>query len=138
MACAALLLLPLLSCGSRRKQPADAPAAGGYEIRLTDALLHDGASDTLRLGSLRSGEMAAYRIRLVNASSEPLVVTTHELTCGCIALDYKKRPFAPGDGLPVELRFDTRGLYGWQLKSCRLRFQEGVRPLTLCVETVVE
>ncbi len=44
----------------------------------------------------------------------------------------------PNTYLPVELLFDSRGLYGWQLKLFRLRLHQGEHPLLLYVEAEVE
>ena len=109
----------------------------GREVVVTDSLLRCGGSDTLRFGRLHEGERARLQLRLKNGCGNPMVVLQHELTCGCILLDYRRQPVMPGDALAVTVDFDTRGLYGWQLKLFRLRLNGMAEPLRIYVEADV-
>uniref|UniRef100_UPI0040577372 DUF1573 domain-containing protein n=1 Tax=Alistipes sp. TaxID=1872444 RepID=UPI0040577372 len=133
-----VLLVAGVGCRSVHKAPAEGELPKGRTVVITDSLFSTLATDTLRLGRLRSGEQLQFRFQLRNQSSKPQVILGHEITCGCIALSYENKPIMPNTYLPVELLFDSRGLYGWQLKLFRLRFHQAEQPLLLYVEAEVE
>lgn len=110
----------------------------GRIITLTDSLLVHGGSDTLRFGRLGSGEIAVQRFRIENASAKPLVLVSTQRSCGCIALDHDNQPLAPGRQQTLEMTFDSRGEYGWQLKRMDLIFAGARKPLRIYVEADVE
>lgn len=119
------------------------PAAGekrfkGLIVTLTDSTLVHGGSDTLRFGHLGSGEIAVLRFRIENASDKPLVLVSTQRSCGCISLDHDNQPLAPGQQQTLEMTFDSRGEYGWQLKRMDLLFAGARKPLRLFVEADVE
>ena len=58
--------------------------------------------------------------------------------CGCTTLEYDSQPIMPGSTAAVELRFDARGAWGWQLKLVRLRLLGGGEPFRLYVEADVD
>ncbi len=117
------------ACGSRFGSAGSAAPAAGAEPRgriivLSDSLLSAGGCDTVRFGRLHSGEIAVARFRFENRCSRPLVLLSYERSCGCTSLAFDSAPFLPGDFLPVELTFDSRGERGWQFKPVVLRFAE--------------
>lgn len=136
----ALLALLIAACSPKKAgQMAEADFVPvGREVTVTDSLLARGGSDTLRFGRLREGERARLQLRLKNGSGRPMVVLQHELTCGCILLDYRRQPVLPDSALAVTVDFDTRGLYGWQLKLFRLRLNGMEEPLRIYVEADIQ
>lgn len=130
------LLLAAGSCGPRRTEVSE-PAAARI-LSVTDSLLACGGTDTVRLGRLHEGEQARVQLLLRNETARSQVVLQHELTCGCIALEYDRKPVKPGEALAVQVDFDTRGLYGWQLKLFRLRLSGAREPLRIYVDAEVE
>ena len=133
--CAALLVVG--SCGRRQASAPGQPAAV-RSVVVSDSLLLCGGADTVRLGRLHEGEQARVNLRLRNETSRPMVILQHELTCGCIALEYDRKPVMPSESLSLQVDFDTRGLYGWQLKLFRLRPAGAREPLRIYVEAEVE
>lgn len=132
------LLCGLLSLGCAPRKTHRARQAGGPELRLTDSVLRCGAADTLYFGRLHEGEAGVRRIRLHNASSRTVVLTHHELSCHCIDPVYERRPLRPEESMPVEIRFDTRGERGWQMKLLKLHLSESQQPIRLFIEAEVE
>lgn len=133
-----LLLLSLTACHKAKPKGEKREAPHGKVVVITDSLLLHRVTDTLRLGRMHTGEQLSYRFWLHNQASSPQVVLGHEITCGCISLHYENKPVMPNEYLPVELRFDSRGLYGWQLKLFRLQLHKAAAPLTLYVEAECE
>ena len=131
---AAVFAATSVSCAGRS---GDVKVAGQL-ISLTDSLLQNGGSDTLRFGRLHEGEMAVRRITLRNDTSEPTVIVTHETSCGCVTVSYERRPIMPAGSGEAEFVFDSRGEHGWQMKLITLRLGARAVPLRIFVEAEVE
>lgn len=110
----------------------------GELLSLTDSLLKAGATDTLRLGRLHSGEMAVKTITLRNDTDKPFVILRHETTCHCTSMQYDKRPVKPGEEIDIECTFDSRGEYGWQMKLVNFHISGSEHPFRLFVEADIE
>ncbi len=112
-----------------------APLPSARVVVLADTLL---AADTLRLGRLHEGEQVRLPLALENRSSRPLAVAGVRSGCGCLDLEVDSEPIRPGDRAAAVLKFDARGLWGWQLKVLELRFS-GAQPVRrIFVEAQVE
>ena len=110
----------------------------GRIIAVSDSVLMHGSTDTLRFGRLGSGEIAVLRFQLENASAKPLVILSTQRNCGCISLDHDAQPLAPGQARTLEMTFDSRGEYGWQLKRMDLILSGARKPLRIFVEADIE
>ena len=110
----------------------------GRIIAVSDSVLMHGSTDTLRFGRLGSGEIAVLRFQLENASAKPLVILSSQRSCGCISLDHDAQPLAPGQARTLEMTFDSRGEYGWQLKRMDLILAGARKPLRIFVEADIE
>lgn len=110
----------------------------GRIIAVSDSVLMHGSTDTLRFGRLGSGEIAVLRFQLENASAKPLVILSSQRSCGCISLDHDAQPIAPGQARTLEMTFDSRGEYGWQLKRMDLILAGARKPLRIFVEADIE
>lgn len=133
---AALLIAGLTACKPRTAARQLPPA--GRIIALTDSVLRNGGSDTIRFGHLGSGEIALSRLRIENRTEKPVVVTSYRTSCGCTSLEFDKQPLPPGGTLPVEITFDSRGEHGWQLKSVELLIAGAPRTFRLLVEADID
>lgn len=137
----AILLLSalIMSCSPRKVSPEQgASFVVQNELVITDSLLRCGGSDTLRLGRMGSGEQLSTWLTLTNKTSNPAVVLGHELTCGCIKLSYDNKPIVPNTSMKINVDFDSRGLFGWQMKLFRLRLHGAQSPIEIFVEAEVE
>ena len=92
----------------------------------------------MRFGRLGSGEIAVLRLWLANDASRPVAVASYRHSCGCTTLEFDSQPIAPGDAQQVTLTFDSRGEWGWQLKTLDIALAGGAKPLRLLVEADVE
>ena len=68
----------------------------------------------------------------------PVAVASYRRSCGCTTLEFDSQPIAPGDAQQVTLTFDSRGEWGWQLKTLDIALAGGAKPLRLLVEADVE
>lgn len=111
------------------------PLPSARVVVLADTLL---AADTLRLGRLHEGEQVRLPLALENRSSRPIAVAAVWSGCGCLDLEVASEPIRPGDRAAAVLKFDARGLWGWQFKVLELRFA-GAQPVRrIFVEAQVE
>lgn len=126
-------MLPI-ACGAPHTQTGQK----GRIIALTDSLLAAGGTDTVRFGHLHPGEIGVQQLLLANHTAHPVVVTSYGRSCGCTTLEYDAAPLRPGESGRVTLYFDSRGQWGWQLRTVDLRLSGAQRPLRLFVEAQVE
>ncbi len=132
-----VILVPAIltaACGTRPQ----ATERKGRIITLTDSILTTGGTDTVRFGRLGSGEIAQLRLWLANDASRPVAVTSYRRSCGCTTLEFDSQPVAPGDAQQVTLTFDSRGEWGWQLKTLDISLAGASHPLRLFIEADVE
>ena len=134
---ALVILVPALltaACGTRPQTT----ERKGRIIALTDSILTAGGTDTVRFGRLGSGEIAQLRIWLANDASHPVAVASYRRSCGCTSLEFDSQPIAPGDARQVTLTFDSRGEWGWQLKTLDISLAGAQQPLRLLVEADIK
>ena len=136
------LLLLCTSCGARAPK-ADKNATMGsvvntQTIAITADDVEQGVADTLRFGKMRSGEIIAKTLRVENRCNRPIVLLRHTTTCGCIKINYDRKPIAPGQSGEIYFEFDSRTLYGWQMKLMEFYFAEKGNPMKIYAEAEVE
>ena len=107
-------------------------------IAITADDVEQGVADTLRFGKMRSGEIIAKTLRVENRCNRPIVLLRHTTTCGCIKINYDRKPIAPGQSGEIYFEFDSRTLYGWQMKLMELYFADSDSPLKIYIEAEVE
>lgn len=138
----ATLLLLCTSCGARApKADKNATMASGVNtqtIAITADDVEQGVADTLRFGKMRSGEIIAKTLRVENRCNRPIVLLRHTTTCGCIKINYDRKPIAPGQSGEIYFEFDSRTLYGWQMKLMEFYFAEKGNPMKIYAEAEVE
>lgn len=129
--CAAILV----GCGTRQKPVVERK---GRIITITDTILDAGGTDTVRFGRMRSGEIAVMRFWIENSAARPTAITSYERTCGCTTLEFDAQPIKTGEAQQVSLSFDSRGVWGWQLKALDITLAGASKPLRIFVEADVE
>lgn len=136
-----LLAISLLmaSCQRGKVQQAEASLPASVQtISIDNASLESGASDTLRFERMHSGEIIAKQIKVENRSDKPLVITHHTISCGCLSVNYDRKPTQKGESTTIDIEFDSRTMYGLQLKSLVLHLAQMEQPLRIIVEAEVE
>ena len=138
----ATLLLLCTSCGTRAKADKNtasmASVVNTQTIAITAGDVEQGVADTLRFGKMRSGEIIAKTLRVENRCNRPIVLLRHTTTCGCIKINYDRKPIAPGQSGEIYFEFDSRTLYGWQMKLMEFYFAEKGNPMKIYAEAEVE
>lgn len=113
------------------------PTDGKQTIAVTEDVLRQGISDTIRFGKIHSGEIAVREFVLRNETDAPMIIIRHETSCHCTSFEYGKRPVVKGGETTVKCSFDSRGEYGWQFKLVKLRLAGADEPLRIFVEADV-
>lgn len=134
-ALAAALLLLAGACGPQADK---ASGTASQSVTVTSEALQDGICDTLRFGRMRRGETAVKSLRVENGGKTPMVLLRHTTSCGCVRLDYDRRPVAPEAATEIRCEFDSHGQQGWQMKLIEFYFADSALPLKLYVEAEVE
>ena len=138
----ATLLLLCTSCGARApkadKNVTMGSAVNTQTIAITADDVEQGVADTLRFGKMRSGEIIAKTLRVENRCNRPIVLLRHTTTCGCIKINYDRKPIAPRQSGEIYFEFDSRTLYGWQMKLMEFYFAEKGNPMKIYAEAEVE
>ena len=138
----ATVLLLCTSCGARapkaHKNATMGSAVNTQPIAITADDVEQGVADTLRFGKMRSGEIIAKTLRVENRCNRPIVLLRHTTTCGCIKINYDRKPIAPGQSGEIYFEFDSRTLYGWQMKLMEFYFAEKGNPMKIYAEAEVE
>ena len=138
----ATLLLLCTACGGGApkadKNVATASVINTQTVAITADDIEQGISDTLRFGEMRSGEIIAKTLRVENRCNHPIVLLRHTTTCGCIKINYDRKPIAPGQSGEIHFEFDSRTLYGWQMKLMEFYFAEKGKPMKIYAEAEVE
>lgn len=139
---AVIVFFAFVGCGGRSNAPALPPESATQAPLVAFMAISDtlgtAPSDTLQLGRMRSGEIVAQAVGVINNSPTPLVITRTESSCGCTNIDYPQQPTLAGDTLRATIEFDSHGFYGWQFKRVQLYTSAAVSPITIYIEAEVE
>lgn len=122
------------ACGSG---PQPTTATGGAVFDISPEILAARADTLVDIGRLRSGEIVRYDARLRNAGTEPIVIKNIRTSCGCTSVEYDGRPVAPGAEGTFSFSFDSRGMYGMQMKLIEIDTSAADRPYRVTVRAEV-
>ncbi len=128
-----LLVSLLASCGSQQKTK----TAGGAVFDISPEIIAARIDTLVDVGTVRAGEILLYNASIRNAGEEPLVIKNVNTSCGCTSVEYEKRPIAPGREGNFSLRFDSRGMYGMQLKLIEISTSAGMYPYQIMLRAEV-
>lgn len=132
-------MLLCLSCkGGKVKYAPTTTPVDVRTIKVDNSSSERGVSDTITLGRMHSGEIIAKTLRIENHSDEPILLTHHQVSCGCLKVRYDRKPIAAGESSDITVEFDSRTMYGLQLKNLILYLAEKERPIKIFVEAEVE
>ena len=138
---AAMAALACYSCGNTSNSnagQAKIPMVNVQTIKISPESLNKGIKDTLRFGVMRQGEQVIKDLRLVNESEKPMVLLRHVTSCGCVNIEYERKPITPNESSDIHFIYDSRGQAGWQMKLLEFYFADSGTPLKLYIEAEVE
>jgi hypothetical protein len=119
-----ILIFLLGSCGSQPKNPVktisgqnDPKKHPAFEM---NEKIHN-------FGTLIAGEIAVYSFEYRNVGTGSIKIDHVETGCGCLTVEPAEKLIKPGDSGTIKVIFNTSGLYGKQVQSCRIfSSEEGI------------
>ncbi len=123
-----------VACGSREATK----TTGGAIFEISPEILSSRADTLVDVGTMRAGEVVKYDARLRNTGTEPLVIKDISTSCGCTQVEYDKKPIAPGDEGSFSFRFDSRGMWGMQIKLIEIRTSASPHPYKVTMQAEVK
>lgn len=87
---------------------------------------------------MRQGEQVIKDLKLENIGQTPMVLLRHVTSCGCINIEYERKPIVPTESCQMHFTYDSRGQSGWQMKLLELYFANSATPIKLYIEAEVE
>jgi len=79
-----------------------------------DTEMHD-------FGRVKSGETLVYSFVFVNRGETDFVINKAETDCGCVVANLPKEPIPPGEKGIIEVKFNSAGMIGKQLKTVEIQ-----------------
>ena len=132
-------MLLCLSCkGGKVKYATTTTPVNARIITVDNSFDERGKSDTLQFGRMHSGEIIAKTLRIKNNSDNAILITHHQVSCGCLKVKYDRKPIAAGESSDVSIEFDSRTMYGLQLKNLIFFLAKKERPIKIFIEAEVE
>ena len=119
------------ACVSRTEKAQEQQSTGlpGRVVVMSDSV----RSDTVSLGTIRSGEVVRRDLRLHNGYGVPMVILSAATSCGCTSVEFDRKPVPAGEDAAFSFRFDSRGFTGYQLKKITLKTSASAEPYALVV-----
>ncbi|MFV0521197.1 MAG: DUF1573 domain-containing protein [Mangrovibacterium sp.] len=74
-----------------------------------DEVAHD-------FGRIKQNDKVSHIFHLTNKGKSNLIIRKITTSCGCTAVTPQKKMVAPGETIPLEVKFDSRGKFGRQTK----------------------
>ncbi len=71
-------------------------------------------------GIVDAGAIVEHTFAFTNTGKVPLVINDARSTCGCTVPEYPKKPIPPGESGEINVRFNTKGKFGQQIKPVTL------------------
>ena len=137
---AALFILTLCGgCRSKQVQKLEPSTSQAVQtIEVSNELLTSGLRDTLHFGVMRQGEVIEKSLRIKNCDKEPFVILRYVTSCGCVSVNYNRKPILAGESSDIKFTFDSKSLNGWQMKLMEFYFADKDTPLKIYLEAEVE
>ncbi len=112
------LILALFSCSekeSKLKNKEKSEIATGQMPKIEfDEEVHD-------FGLIKTGEILTYSFQFTNNGETDLTINKAETDCGCIEATIAKSTILPGEKGIIEVKFNSSGLFGRQLKTVEVK-----------------
>jgi hypothetical protein len=112
-----ILVFCMGSCLSRPKDTSGTDAGRKEESGLP---AFENQEEIHNFGKLLAGEMAVYTFTYRNVGTGILHILKTETGCSCLTAEPGEKLIKPGETGTIKVIFNTSGLYGKQIQSCRV------------------
>ncbi len=115
----AVLIFGLFSCAGNKQKINTEPK---NETKISEQLpkiefdeeMHD-------FGLIKAGEILTFSFQFTNPGEADLIINKAETDCGCIEATNTKKTILPGEKGIIEVKFNSAGLFGKQLKTIEIQ-----------------
>lgn len=114
----------------------EAPAAKvalsdkAYDVKF-DKVFHD-------FGKVAEGEQVETTFVMTNIGKEPVIISSHDVECGCTTPTYTSEPIMPGKSTNIKVGFNTNGKVGINNKTVKIHTNGGVHELKFKCEVTAK
>lgn len=109
----------LASCRGPRETRVEGGSKAVFDI--SAAILESRPDTTVMLGRVYRDEIVRYEAWIRNVGDKPLIIMDVSTSCGCTSVEYERKPIPPGERGRLSFTFDSRGMWGPQLKLIEVR-----------------
>lgn len=88
-----------------------------YDVKF-DKTFHD-------FGKVAEGEQVETIYVITNIGKEPVLISSHEVECGCTTPTYTHEPIMPGQSTNIKVGFNTNGKVGVNNKTVKIFTNSG-------------
>ena len=85
---------------------------------------------TFDFGEMKQGDKKSHTFMLTNVGKSDLYIRRVRTSCGCTAVAPSKKVVSPGEEVPIEVTFNSRGKRGRQSKSITVITNDPKTPTT--------
>lgn len=89
-------------------------------------------------GEIKQGEQVTHVFTFVNEGSAPLVIEKVTTPCGCTAPKWPKEPIAPGATGEIQVKFNSVGKMGNQVKNLSVIYNSETSPEFIVIKGKVK
>ena len=106
----------MISCTEKKPKSNNTPKQFNYKTTQIefDTEMHD-------FGQVKSGEIMTFSFVFTNSGKVDLIINKTETDCGCIQARIPKEPISFGDKGIIEVKFNSAGMFGKQLKTIEIQ-----------------
>jgi len=112
------LILALFSCSEKKPKLKNEEKSENIISQMPkiefDEEIHD-------FGVIKAGEILTYSFQFTNRGETDLIIDKAETDCGCIEATVVKSTVPPGEKGIIEVKFNSAGLFGKQLKTVEVK-----------------
>ena len=87
-------------------------------------------STSLKLGTMKKGEVVEVAFRFKNTGEKPLIITDVSAGCGCTVPEKPQQPFAPGEDGVIKAKFDSKNQQAGVPHTKYVTVVANTRPIT--------
>ena len=115
----AVLVVGLFSCAANKQEnqtePENKTAVSAQMPKIEfEEEIHD-------FGLVQAGEILTFSFQFTNRGETELKISNTETDCGCIEATPEKDTILPGEKGYIEVKFNSAGLFGKQLKTVEIQ-----------------
>lgn len=103
--------LLLIACGEKKGKDGTAH----LQEKIPVLALLDSA--TYQFGEIKEGDIVQHSFKFKNGGQFPLIINNVTASCGCTIPEWPREPIAPNQESSIEVRFNSKGKPGQQVKT---------------------